>query len=162
MRVRALQPRQQLCTTLRALRRCTAPLQCACEVAARSSGHRQHLLLGLHVSLLAALLGGMPATADVSLPLSPRSCCAGHLSCIPNPVPDIACWHTDGGTPVTYPGSGTSFMLPLSPPYNTATVVLCGATWGYNNVNGASSLHKGLTIAIFSRYPPGSQVVNLL
>lgn len=51
--------------------------------------------------------------------------------------PDTACWHADGGTPVTYPGFGTSFMLPLSPPYGSATVVFCGATWGYNNINGA-------------------------
>lgn len=49
----------------------------------------------------------------------------------------IACWHPDGGTPVTYPGYGTGFMLPLSPPYDAATVVICGGTWGYNNYNGA-------------------------
>ena len=40
----------------------------------------------------------------------------------------------DGGTPVTYPGFGTSFMLPIYPPYDSVTVVLCGATWGYNSI----------------------------
>ena len=49
-----------------------------------------------------------------------------------------ACLLTDGGTPVTYPGYGTSFMLPLTPPYDAATVVICGGTWGYNSYNGAA------------------------
>ena len=31
-------------------------------------------------------------------------------------------------------------MLPLSPPYDAATVVFCGGTWGYNDINGAPSL----------------------
>ena len=50
----------------------------------------------------------------------------------------MACWHTDGGTPVTYPGFAASVMLPLSPPYDAVTVVFCGATWGYNSNHGAS------------------------
>ncbi|KAK9834880.1 hypothetical protein WJX81_006088 [Elliptochloris bilobata] len=41
----------------------------------------------------------------------------------------------DGGTPITYPGAGTSFMLPLRPPYTTATVVMCGGSWGQFNYN---------------------------
>ncbi|CAK0787896.1 hypothetical protein CVIRNUC_011118 [Coccomyxa viridis] len=38
---------------------------------------------------------------------------------------------SDGGTPTTYPSDGNSFLLPLAPPYDTATVVTCGATWSY-------------------------------
>ncbi|KAK9834905.1 hypothetical protein WJX81_007597 [Elliptochloris bilobata] len=41
----------------------------------------------------------------------------------------------DGGTPITYPGSGTSFMLPLRPPYTSVTVVACGGSWANFNTN---------------------------
>ena len=44
---------------------------------------------------------------------------------------------SDGGTPVTYPGSGTSFALPLSPPYTSVTIVICGGSWAQFNTNGA-------------------------
>lgn len=42
----------------------------------------------------------------------------------------------DGGTPTTYPADGTSFLLPLAPPYDSATVVSCGATWAYFQPGG--------------------------
>lgn len=43
----------------------------------------------------------------------------------------------DGGTPITYPGSGTSFLLPLRPPYTSATIVMCGGSWGnFNQLDG--------------------------
>lgn len=45
----------------------------------------------------------------------------------------------DGGTPTTYPADGTSFLLPLSPPYESVTVVTCGATWAYFKPGGAPS-----------------------
>ena len=31
-------------------------------------------------------------------------------------------------------------MLPLSPPYDAVTAILCGATWGYNSIYGAPRL----------------------
>ncbi|KAK9834822.1 hypothetical protein WJX81_001214 [Elliptochloris bilobata] len=43
--------------------------------------------------------------------------------------------YADGGTPVYYPGAGMSGLRPMVPPYSFATVVLCGATWGYNSIN---------------------------
>ena len=42
----------------------------------------------------------------------------------------------DGGTPTTYPSDGNSFLLPLAPPYDTVTVVTCGATWSYFKPGG--------------------------
>lgn len=42
----------------------------------------------------------------------------------------------DGGTPTTYPADGTSFLLPLAPPYDKATIVTCGATWAYFKPGG--------------------------
>ena len=44
----------------------------------------------------------------------------------------------DGGTPTTYPADGTSFLLPLAPPYNKATIVTCGATWAYFQPGGVT------------------------
>ncbi|KAK9834821.1 hypothetical protein WJX81_001103 [Elliptochloris bilobata] len=41
----------------------------------------------------------------------------------------------DGGTPITYPGSGTSFMLPLRPPYTSVIVVACGGSWANFNTD---------------------------
>ena len=46
----------------------------------------------------------------------------------------------DGGTPVTYPGSGASFALPLRPPYTSVTIVICGGSWAQFNTNGARPL----------------------
>ena len=43
---------------------------------------------------------------------------------------------SDGGTPTTYPSDGNSFLLPLAPPYDTVTVVTCGATWSYFKPGG--------------------------
>ena len=43
----------------------------------------------------------------------------------------------DGGTPVTYPGSGASFVLPIYPPYTSVTVVICGGSWAQFNTDGA-------------------------
>ena len=50
----------------------------------------------------------------------------------------------DGGTPVTYPGSGASFALPLLPPYTSVTVVICGGSWAQFNTNGARPLWVAL------------------
>ena len=47
---------------------------------------------------------------------------------------------SDGGTPTTYPSDGNSFLLPLAPPYDTVTVVTCGATWSYFKPGGALQL----------------------
>ena len=47
-------------------------------------------------------------------------------------------------------------MLPLSPPYGSATVIFCGATWGYNNIYGAPHSHamsiskSGQTVGLLS------------
>ena len=45
--------------------------------------------------------------------------------------------YPDGGTPITYPGAGTSFLLPLRPPYTSATVVMCGGSCGNFNYDRA-------------------------
>ena len=51
---------------------------------------------------------------------------------------DICRW-PDGGTPNTYPGEGNSFIMPLEPPYETLTVVSCGATWAYFQPGGKNA-----------------------
>ena len=43
----------------------------------------------------------------------------------------------NGGPPVTYPGAGASFLLPLRPPYHSVTIVLCGGSWANFNYDGA-------------------------
>ena len=45
--------------------------------------------------------------------------------------------YDNGGTPITHPGAGTSFLLPLRPPYTDATVVMCGGSWSNFNYDGA-------------------------
>ena len=47
---------------------------------------------------------------------------------------------SDGGTPTTYPSDGNSFLLPLAPPYDTVTVVTCGATWSYFKPGGVPQM----------------------
>lgn len=42
----------------------------------------------------------------------------------------------DGGTPTTYPADGTSFLMPLAPPYDSVTVITCGSTWAYFQPGG--------------------------
>ncbi len=65
----------------------------------------------------------------------------------------------DGGTPTTYPADGTSFLLPLAPPYDKATVVTCGATWAYFKPGGRDC---GIHLCNAQRGPATCALILLL